>query len=152
MESSTLDAWCPDELRLDPPPGWRRRAALMLCEPKGAAGCTANVVVMKEPRGDGESVHLLVEKLLLDLHGAPGLHVHRHRVTEGGAVAVELAYERVTDDGYVFQITTLFETEDIGGAFVVTVTATCALEDADAISPRLAAIVAPLRGGGVSAP
>ena len=137
MSETTADPW--EDGTLVVPHTWTRRVIVAFLEPNPEGKTNpANVVVVREPLRQGETVHSLVEKLLLDMRDQPAFRVLEHRVFErNGANAVTLAYAWVNELGPIRQTTTFLATLDEHAPTVTSATTTCAHEDAEAMMPEI---------------
>ena len=136
-----------DDVTFAAPPAWRRRIILAFVEPSAPEKPNpANAVFVREPLPEGETVHSLSEKHLLDVRALPNFDLLERRVLDrDGVTCVELAYEWRNEGGPVEQTSTFMVTENEDGATITNATATCAKEDAAAMRPIFAALVASVR-------
>ena len=136
-----------DDVTFAAPPAWQRRTIVAFAEPNlRERRNPATAVFVREPLPEGETVHSLSEKHLLEASALSDFRVLHHRVTDrDGLVRVELAYEWIGDEGPVQQTSIFIVTPGEHGSIVTNATTTCAREDAAEMLPVFAALVESLR-------
>ena len=134
-----------DDVNFAAPPAWLRRTIIAFVAPSTRPN-RATAVFVREPLADGETVHSLSEKHLLDVRTLAEFRMLQHRVREeDGVVKVEMAYEWSTDDGPVEQTSTFMVSSDERGAMVTNAITTCSKEEAGSMLPVFSALVGRLR-------
>lgn len=150
-----LDSTALGDVTFTAPTGWRRRVLVSFAEPEPDVRASrsanvnvnpSNVVFVREPLPEGETLHSLVEAQLVEMRDLPGFRLVGHRTFERDAMpAVETTCEWVNDEGPIAQTTTLLEAATAEGPLVLSITTTCAKRDADAMRPVFAELLESVR-------
>jgi hypothetical protein len=137
-----------EDVSVEIPSEWRRRTLISYSPPEDMDLDGTYVVVTHEARADGDTLHALATRRLVELSTLPEFCVSsvRGRVLDGRD-SVELSCEWHTDDGPVAQTVTFVATQRDRTPTVTIVTTTCATADVAAMSPVFVRILDSMRFG-----
>jgi hypothetical protein len=129
------------------PEDWRRRTIIAFTAADGDDDA-ATAVLTREIVPEGETLANMAARQLLDLGGLPRMRVLEHGAFElNGAPAMRLAYAWIGPRGGVEQSTVWVESPGDHGTVVMSLTTTCAEQQAAAMRPIFARILERLHRG-----
>ena len=135
---------------LETPAGWQDRTIVAFVAPPVPGERTAsNIVVAREPRRAGETLHLHVQRQVLalaedlddfDMHGSEDVRV-------AGRVAVQTRCTWTAGDTVIEQVVIHVEPDE-GETMVMTLTCTSSVESAPTVMPVFSRVIASMQPSG----